>query len=120
MRFNPLVSLVVAILGVTNFATVRAAEPGPKPSGEMTADLAADEIRVGNDSIAGAWTVAGGGLRAVEIVDRLNGRHVKIGDDAFELTIGGELVKSSDLTVVGTLTLESLKPNPTALRRRER
>ncbi len=66
-----------------------------------------------NKSIAWQWLLADGKLQAVSLEDKLNGGILKLSGDCFQLILGdGQLVKSSDFTLMGTPELESLTPEP--------
>jgi hypothetical protein len=80
------------------------------------------ELSLGNDFVGGIWTVGDGTLRAARVSDRLNARSVRIAPDVFTLRLdeGGGVIRSSEMRLVETPTVETLHGDSRASRLSER
>jgi hypothetical protein len=90
-------------------------------SARSVARDSADTITIENAVMRGVWSVAGGALRAVELLDRETGAKLTIPPQTFTLTLAdGTRVASTSLRVIGAPVEETLVGSPTASRLAER
>ena len=81
----------------------------------------ADALGLASQSLAARWHVGGGRFRAAGVEDRVNGRAVDLGGNAFTIVLkGGGEIRSSEMRVVGAPRSEALRANPRASRLAER
>jgi len=80
-----------------------------------------DELSLGNDQVAAAWSTAGGVLRAVRLEDRRNRTTLAPSPDVFVLALaGGTEIRSTAMRIAGAPRVERLAADPGASRLVER
>ena len=96
--------------------------PAPEPgAGAARVAAAGDDLSLGNDAVAAAWSTAGGSLRAVRFEDRRNHATLAPSPDVFVLALaGGTEIRASAMRLSGPPRVESLAGEPGASRLAER
>jgi hypothetical protein len=90
--------------------------PGP-PVKAAAAVVEATACRLENGVIRVSWDVVQGRLRPGAVVDRMSGKTMPPGREAFSLVLNdGRVVRASGLRIVGAVTCQDLPAEPSALR----
>ncbi len=91
--------------------------PGPAP-GDAQGRIYKDELILQNSLLACAWSVSKGRLKPRYIRNKLTSNTVQAKDaQCFQFILeGGQVIKASDLNIVGRPKLESLQPNSESCR----
>ncbi|HUU15508.1 MAG TPA: hypothetical protein VMW72_00025 [Sedimentisphaerales bacterium] len=109
--------LAAMILTTGAYAESRLEFPGPAPSDAQGSGYK-DELILQNRLLSCAWTVSEGRLKPRYIRNKLGSSTVQMQDaQCFQFILeGGQVIKASDLMVVGKPKLESLEPNSESCR----
>ncbi len=96
--------------------------PGPEP-GTAVAHADGDEVSLGNSVLCLTWRVSGGVLRPVRIEDKIAGTTLAMEQtECFQLMLtetplpGTQLLRASDLHIVGTPEFQEIPANAQSLR----
>ncbi len=82
---------------------------------------APDDLTLTNDLVSASWSVSGGSLTAVRVVDRASGAALTLPPDVFVLLLrDGTVIGSRALVVRAAPRIEALQPDPRAARLSER
>jgi hypothetical protein len=82
--------------------------PGP-PVKAAAAVVEADSCRLENGVICMSWRVVRGRLRPGPVIDRMSGKTVPPGGEAFSIVLNdGRIVRASDLRITGAVAREDL------------
>jgi hypothetical protein len=97
------------------FAAVsRAAAP-------IEASVGGDSIQISNDMLSQSWSIAGGHLKPMELVDKLSSLSVPLKQEAFVLQCEGrKKIKASEMKLVGEPTVQPLAADERASRLSQR
>ena len=111
-----------AILAASLFTTGARAEsklefPGPAP-GDAQSIVLDEELILQNRLISCVWSVSEGRLKPRYVRNKLTSNTIRMQDaQCFQFILeGGQVIKASDLKVVGKPKLESLEPNSESCR----
>lgn len=87
--------------------------PGPAP-GDAKSSVSQDKLVLENSVIAFKWTVTDGRLKPNSLTDKLSANTLQLQDaECFQFVLGsGQIVKCSDLKIVGKPELKVFEPEP--------
>lgn len=116
-RYGILGMVLAMCCGITNLRAKGAVEyPGPAPA-EAIAMIYDDQILLENQALACRWSVAGGHLRPVSILNKQSPTVAPPLSECFQLRLAdGRTVKASDLKIARRPELVRLPPDPKAWR----
>ena len=117
-------AVLVALLITGCVAPARGAGidfPGPDP-GVASGTEDSGRLVMENEVIASTWQLAGGQLKPASVTDKLSGTTIALkGAECFQVILGdGEIVKASDMKIVGAPTWKTLRANADSPRLAER
>ncbi len=111
--------LVTLVLASCGWANPRVEFPGPAP-GAAQGKVSRNTLVLENKIIACAWDISDGQFRPKCVTDKLSVRRGGLQlkqSECFELILdGGQMVKASDLKIVGKPALKDLKPKSDSCR----
>ncbi|MBA7697142.1 hypothetical protein ES703_105801 [subsurface metagenome] len=95
--------------------------PGPAP-GDAQGKIDRGELVLENEVLSCTWSVSGGRLKPKCVTDKLSATTLQLQEtECFKLVLdGGQIVKSSDLRIVGKTEMKNLQPNRNSCRLAER
>ncbi len=122
MAKNKLWLIVAAVLTALLLTTNSHAEsgltfPGPAP-GNAQGRLLKDKLILQNKLISCTWSVSEGRLKPQRLRNKLTKRTIQMSDTQCFLIVteGGQVIKASDLKIVGKPKLKKLQPNSESCR----
>ncbi len=90
-------------------------------AGEARASLQSDRIILENNLFAARWSIIHGKVAGADLVEHPAEKHIPLSNDLFVLKFrDGELLRSSAMQPEGDPRIESLRPEPDALKSAER
>jgi hypothetical protein len=77
----------------------------------------AELLALGNETIAGSWSTSGGVLKARELIDQVSRNRLAVPEAVFAILLAdGTRLDSTQMHIVGTPSIEPVRPNPRSAR----
>jgi hypothetical protein len=113
--------LLVLLSAGRGYAEYQIQFPGPAP-GQARAKVNQSELFLENEALSCVWSISEGRLEPKRVTDKLSATTLELqGTQCFQLILdGGQIIRASDLRVVGKPQIKNLEPKAKSCRLAER